>query len=105
MNRIGIDIGGTQLRVAAFSEDGTLLKKEVFPNDRERGPEENLAKLAAAIEGWGIDCAGIGIGIRDGRFDLSGFQITEPLAEELQHKILHGSHISGASGTAVHNAA
>ena len=62
MNRIGIDIGGTQLRVAAFSEDGTLLKKEVFPNDRERGPEENLAKLAAAIEGWGVDYAGIGIG-------------------------------------------
>lgn len=62
MNRIGIDIGGTQLRVAAFSHEGALLAKEVFANDRRRGPEENLAKLAAAIEGWGIEYAGIGIG-------------------------------------------
>ena len=62
MNRIGIDIGGTQLRVAAFDDAGTMLFKEVVPNDRAQGPEANLARLAAAIEGWGIDNAGIGIG-------------------------------------------
>jgi len=62
MNRIGIDIGGTQLRVAAFDDAGTMLFKEVVPNDQAQGPEANLARLAAAIEGWGIDYAGIGIG-------------------------------------------
>ena len=62
MNRIGIDIGGTQLRVAAFDDAGRMLFKEVMPNDQAQGPEANLARLAAVIEGWGIDYAGIGIG-------------------------------------------
>ena len=62
MNRIGIDIGGTQLRVAAFSEEGEMLRKEVFSNERALGAEGNLARLAEAIESWGIDYAGIGIG-------------------------------------------
>ena len=61
-NRIGIDIGGTQLRVAAYTADGTLLHKEVMPNDHTLGPAENLQRLVDCIEGWGIDYAGIGIG-------------------------------------------
>lgn len=62
MNRIGIDIGGTQLRVAAFDEASTLLAKEVMPNDVGLGPEANLGRLVDAIRGWGLDFAGVGIG-------------------------------------------
>ena len=61
-NRIGIDIGGTQLRVAAYNEDGEELAKEVMPNDHDLGPAENLQRLIDVIEGWGIDYMGIGVG-------------------------------------------
>lgn len=62
MNRIGIDIGGTQLRAAAFDGEGRLLAKEVVPNEVALGPEANLGRLVEAIRGWDIDFAGIGIG-------------------------------------------
>ena len=77
MNRIGIDIGGTQLRVAAFDGVGEMLFKEVMPNDSTQGPEANLARLAAAIEGWGIDYAGIGIGA-PGPADFSAGRFLNP---------------------------
>lgn len=62
MNRIGIDIGGTQLRVAAYSAAGEQLAREVMPNDQMLGPEGNLDKLVAAIEQWGLPYEGIGVG-------------------------------------------
>ena len=77
MNRIGIDIGGTQLRVAAFDDAGEMIFKEVMPNDQAQGPEANLARLAAVIEGWGIDYAGIGIG-GPGPADFSAGKFLNP---------------------------
>ena len=61
-NRIGIDIGGTQLRVAAYNEDGEELAKEVMLNDHDLGPAENLQRLIDVIESWGIEYMGIGVG-------------------------------------------
>lgn len=51
--RVGIDIGGTQLRVAALDEKSHILRRESFSNDHNVGPRENLRRLADAIEGWG----------------------------------------------------
>lgn len=61
-NRVGIDIGGTQLRVAVYSKDGDELAKQVMPNDHSLTPAENLQRLVDCIESWGIDYAGIGVG-------------------------------------------
>ena len=61
-NRIGIDIGGTQLRVAAYNEDGLELAKEVMPNDFDLTPTENLQRLVDVIASWDIDYMGIGVG-------------------------------------------
>lgn len=61
-NRIGIDIGGTQLRVAAYNQDGEELAKTIIRNDHDLGPVENLQRLVGCIESWGIDYAGIGVG-------------------------------------------
>ena len=61
-NRIGIDIGGTQLRVAAYNEDGLELAKEVMPNDFDLTPAENLQRLVDVIASWDIDYMGIGVG-------------------------------------------
>ncbi len=62
MNRIGMDIGGTQLRVAAYDDEGRQLAREVFAHDHEVGPEANLDKLVAAIYEWGLEYEGIGVG-------------------------------------------
>ncbi len=62
MNRVGMDIGGTQLRVALYAEDGTQLAREVMPHDHSAGPEENLDKLVRSIESWNQPYAGIGVG-------------------------------------------
>lgn len=77
MNRIGIDIGGTQLRVAAFDDGGRRLFKEVFSNDSACGPERNLGRLVSAIERWGIDYEGIGIG-GPGPADFSAGRFLNP---------------------------
>ncbi len=76
-NRIGIDIGGTQLRVAAYNEDGEELAKAVMPNDHDLGPAENLQHLVDAIESWSIDYVGIGIGA-PGPLNFSAGKILNP---------------------------
>lgn len=62
MNYIGIDIGGTQLRVAAYDGNGVEIKKVIMPNDHTLGPRENCNNLISAIKSWDIDYEGIGIG-------------------------------------------
>lgn len=76
-NRIGIDIGGTQLRVAAYTEEGTELAKEVIPNDHDLGPAENLQRLVDIIDGWDIDYTGIGVGA-PGPLNFSSGMILNP---------------------------
>ncbi len=39
---LGIDLGGTKLATALFSETGTLLSKEVVPLDRRKGREVGI---------------------------------------------------------------
>jgi glucokinase len=84
MNRIGVDIGGTQLRVAALDEEGSMLAlpdgslcRMAIPNDHSLGPEGNLTRLVDCIKGWGIDYAGIGIGC-PGPLDFSSGTILTP---------------------------
>lgn len=62
MNYIGIDIGGTQMRVAAYDEKGQEVQKVIIPNDHMLGPRENCNKLIAAIASWDISYEAIGIG-------------------------------------------
>lgn len=78
MNRIGIDIGGTQLRVAAYDDKGTELFKQVMPNDHALGPGGNLKRLVEAIESWDIEYDGIGIGAPGPLNFTSGCILTPP---------------------------
>ena len=49
MPKIGIDIGGTQLRLAIFDEKFNILKKIKLPNDKNFGGKENSKKLTDYI--------------------------------------------------------
>ncbi|MDO4537033.1 MAG: ROK family protein [Coriobacteriales bacterium] len=77
MNRVGIDIGGTQLRVALFSEANEILRREAIANDHELGPRENLDKLVDILEGWGLPYEGIGVGC-PGPLDFAAGKVLNP---------------------------
>lgn len=62
MKSIGIDIGGTQLRVAIFDENREII--DVFKTDNERNltAAQNIDKLLDFIMGQNYQYSGIGIG-------------------------------------------
>jgi glucokinase len=62
---IGVDLGGTNVRVAKVTEDGTILAEVKRPSYALEGPEkvmENLISSIHSIENW-EECGGIGVGV------------------------------------------
>jgi glucokinase len=62
--RVGIDIGGTNIRVALLDEESNIVDKLKIKNEVENGPEYNLSKITDYINAnWkDKDIRGIGIG-------------------------------------------
>ena len=97
-NVIGIDLGGTNVRVAKISVDGEILQELKSPSYGLEGPEKvvlNLISLIEKIDDY-KNCAGIGIGV-PGPVDtvnkimtissnLKGFT-NYPLAKQLEQAI------------------
>lgn len=80
MHRIGIDIGGTQIRIALFDEDYRIVELHKTANDRSRPAEDNCAPLVEFIRAQqdaGYELAGIGIG-SPGPLDLKAGKILDP---------------------------
>lgn len=101
MARIGMDIGGTQMRVAAFTDEGELLKRASIKNDHNLGPKDNLDRLMVIVDAWDIDYEGIGVGcpgpldIAHGRIlkapNLAGweyFEVVRYLEERSGHRVV-----------------
>ncbi|NLC96411.1 MAG: ROK family protein [Erysipelotrichaceae bacterium] len=62
---IGIDLGGTNVRVAKVTSDGIVLAQEKAPSYGLEGPEKvmkNIKKLVKKIPNY-QECLGIGIGV------------------------------------------
>lgn len=59
---IGIEIGGTKLQIVAGDSAGTILHRERFAVDRERGAEGIREQIAGALPALAGDAAAIGIG-------------------------------------------
>src|SRR5688572_19246705 len=75
---IGVDIGGSQIKAAAFSEKGDLLHQLVAPTDDMAGEApprfaENVRMLVAGLESLGggrverLAISAPGLAARDGR--------------------------------------
>ncbi|BDR55559.1 ROK family protein [Xylocopilactobacillus apis] len=62
MKSIGIDIGGTQLRVGIFDEDFKMIDSFKTENDKELSVKENLNKLIAYIQNHDYEYRSIGVG-------------------------------------------
>jgi glucokinase len=60
--RIGVDLGGTNLRIAAFRDGATPLVVRREPVGDDRGPEAVIARLGAIIEDVRAEVAGPGDG-------------------------------------------
>lgn len=74
---IGIDIGGSNTRVALVDEDMNLVKRVQFPTNPE-DPDETFKKIASTIESFDRPAVGIGISC-PGPLDLkSGFILASP---------------------------
>lgn len=62
---IGIDLGGTNVRVAKVTADGQILSEVKSPSYALEGPEKVMANLISCIhkiENW-KECSGIGVGV------------------------------------------
>ncbi len=62
---IGIDLGGTNVRVAKVSEDGEVVAVVKGPSYGTEGPVKvlaNLKEMVREIPGWS-ECSGIGVGV------------------------------------------
>ncbi len=62
MKSVGIDIGGTQLRVGIFDEDRKMIHCFKTDNDRSLSAEQNMDKLLEFIKEKNYQYSGIGIG-------------------------------------------
>jgi glucokinase len=98
---IGVDLGGTNLRVAAVSATGQLLKKVSIPAVFENGPDWVITEIVHAINrvraemgndalyGVGIGVPGfidIDAGIVLGSANLPGFEKL-PIRDEIQQRL------------------
>lgn len=94
---IGIDLGGTNVRVAKVTEDGKVLEQVKGPSYGTEGPEKvmsNIKKLVHEIPDW-EEASGIGVGVpgpveaKSGTMALStnlkgfaGYPIAKELSDE-----------------------
>src|SRR5947209_10912825 len=65
---IGVDLGGTNLRVAAMDRTGQVLTRISVPAVYGRGPDKLVEQIAGIIEGVrgslpGLTLCGVGIGV------------------------------------------
>ena len=94
---IGIDLGGTNIRVAKITEDGQVLQELKSPSYALEGPKkvmDNMKSMIRQIEGLN-ECEGIGVGVPgpvdtiEGKMlmatNLPGFEMY-PLAQELKEE-------------------
>jgi glucokinase len=99
---IGVDLGGTNLRIAAVDDRGTLLEKVTLGTQVQRGREYVISEMTAAIQnvtekykGKG-DLVGIGIGV-PGFIDMDTGTVREspnlpgwsdyPVHQDIEHRL------------------
>ncbi len=96
----GIDVGGTNTRVALINEKYEIIKREQFSTNKEK-PEETLMKIRDIIQEFGYPIEGIGISC-PGPLDLiNGTILTPPNLPGWHHFQLTAS-LEEITGTKVY---
>jgi predicted NBD/HSP70 family sugar kinase len=50
---VGIDLGGTNLKLGLVSADGAIVKRHSSPTEAARGPDHVLERMAQAVNPYG----------------------------------------------------
>lgn len=74
---IGIDIGGTTVKLGMFEQDGTLLEKWEIPTRKENGGAHILEDIAAAIKKKAAER-----GLSTADFEGAGMGLPGPVLED-----------------------
>ncbi len=94
---IGVDLGGTQIKLGRYERDGNCIQAAVVPTPQPSTPDAVVKAIATAVESLDPDqcCGSIGIGTpgpadKEGRIarvaiNLSGWNDI-PLADQLEQK-------------------
>src|SRR6478752_188596 len=98
---IGVDLGGTNLRVAAVDSNGKMLQRESATACFDKGPQRVMNSIVEIVErmqtrGAGYELRGVGIGVPGfmdmdlgvivGSANLPGFQ-GFPVRDEIQQRL------------------
>ena len=75
MYKVGIDIGGTNLRCAIFDDRYNIVDRYKTPNDPTLGAEKNLAPMVEFIKKYEVESIGIGC---PGPLDAHKGQVLNP---------------------------
>ncbi|WP_437203942.1 ROK family protein [Planctomicrobium sp. SH664] len=63
---VGVDVGGTSIKLALAHEDGTLLRESSIPTDSHEGPADVLKRICSAVQKLTADAGssprGLGMG-------------------------------------------
>ena len=57
---IGVDLGGTNLRIAAVDSDGKLLEKLTLGTEVQRGRDFVISEMCTAIQSLSDEISGLG---------------------------------------------
>jgi glucokinase len=58
---VGVDVGGTFVKIGLVARDGTLLRAVSLPTEPARPPREFVRRVADAVKGWRFDTVGLGL--------------------------------------------
>ncbi len=58
---VGVDVGGTFVKIGLAAKDGTLLRSVSMPTEPGRPPEEFVRRVAGAVKDWRFDSVGLGL--------------------------------------------
>ena len=97
LSTIGVDLGGTEIKIGLVDEDGAVLFINRYPTDSYKGPEEiinGIVENVRALQNEGRRAQALGIGVA-GQVDPSGIVIeapnlpltNEPLKSKLERHI------------------
>ena len=110
-NFIGVDLGGTNVRVAKVSSEGTVLQIIKEATEIEKGVQhviDKICRMIESIDGY-TECLGIGLGVpgpvdtREGKMiiatNLPGFE-GYPLASKIQDHFKKPTYVDNDANVA-----
>ena len=114
---IGVDLGGTNLRIAAVEGDGKLLEKLTLGAEVKRGRDFVITEMCNAIQALrtkyrdSSELVGIGIGV-PGFIDMAAGMVMEspnlpdwtsfPVRDEIEQRLVHLGKIAHLGWPVVH---